>query len=134
RAIGYEGVGTIEFVVDEGSFFFLELNGRIQVEHPVTEAVTGLDLVAEQLRIAGGEPLDGMSVEQDGQAIEVRLYAEDPRTVLPQAGTITRLRLPTGVRVDAGVEEDDEVGVAYDPLLAKLVAHGRTRDEALGLL
>jgi acyl-CoA carboxylase subunit alpha len=134
RAIAYRGAGTVEFVVDDGAFFFLELNGRIQVEHPVTEAVIGLDLVAEQLRIAEGEALVAQSHDVGGHAFEVRLYAEDPRSFLPQAGTIERLRLPGGVRVDAGVDEGDEVGVAYDPLLAKLIAHGHDRDDALDRL
>ncbi len=131
RAIGYRSAGTVEFVVDGDAFSFLELNGRIQVEHPVTEAVTGLDLIAEQLRIADGERLSLPSSEPDGHAIEVRLYAEDPRSFLPQAGRIERLRLPSTVRVDSGVEEGDEIGVAYDPLLAKLIAHGRDRGDAL---
>jgi acetyl/propionyl-CoA carboxylase alpha subunit len=130
RAIGYRSAGTVEFMVDGRDFYLLELNGRIQVEHPVTELVTGIDLVQEQLRIAGGERLN-IEPRIDGHAIEVRLYAEDPRTFLPQAGRIERLRLPSGIRVDAGVEEGDEVGVAYDPMIAKLIAHGPTRDEAL---
>jgi acetyl/propionyl-CoA carboxylase alpha subunit len=143
RAIGYRSAGTVEFVVDAGAFFFLELNGRIQVEHPVTEAVTRLDLVAEQLRIAEGEPLATDCCKVEGHAVEVRLYAEDPRTFLPQTGRIERLRLPSnsllqgalnGVRVDAGVEEGDEIGIAYDPLIAKLIARGRDRDDALDLL
>ena len=133
HAIGYRSAGTVEFVVDGDGFFFLELNGRIQVEHPVTEAVSGLDLIAEQLRIAAGEELVARS-EPRGHAVEVRLYAEDPRTFLPQTGRIERLRLPSGVRVDAGVEEGDDIGLAYDPLLAKLIAHGRDRGEALDLL
>jgi acetyl/propionyl-CoA carboxylase alpha subunit len=134
RAIGYRSAGTVEFVVDGSDFFFLELNGRIQVEHPVTEVVTGLDLVAEQLWIAGGEELVDRSHDVGGHAVEVRLYAEDPRTFLPQTGRVERLRLPSGIRVDAGVEEGDEVGIAYDPMIAKLVAHGSTRPEALALL
>jgi acetyl/propionyl-CoA carboxylase alpha subunit len=134
RALGYRGAGTVEFVVDGDAFFFLELNGRIQVEHPVTEAVTGLDLVERQIRIAEGEPLVP-AVEPAGHAVEVRLYAEDPRTFLPQAGRIERLRLPSGaVRVDSGVEEGDEIGLAYDPMIAKLIAHGASREDALGLL
>src|SRR5207237_289271 len=132
-AIGYESAGTAEFMVDGRDFFFLELNGRIQVEHPVTEEVTGRDLVREQLLIAQGEPAIP-DVELRGHAVEVRLYAEDPRTFLPQAGRIERLRFPSGIRVDAGVEEGDEVGTAYDPLLAKLIAHAATRDDALGRL
>jgi acetyl/propionyl-CoA carboxylase alpha subunit len=133
RAIGYQSAGTAEFMVDGGEFWFLELNGRIQVEHPVTELVTGVDLVQAQLSIAGGEPL-GVRPDPRGHAIEVRLYAEDPRTFFPQTGRIERLRLPDHIRVDAGVEEGDEIGIAYDPLLAKLIAHGTTRDEALDRL
>jgi acetyl-CoA/propionyl-CoA/long-chain acyl-CoA carboxylase, biotin carboxylase, biotin carboxyl carrier protein len=135
RAVGYVGAGTAEFVVAGRELFFLELNARIQVEHPVTEAVTGLDLVELQLRVAAGESL-GLPgrVPVGGHAVEVRLYAEDPRTFLPQAGRIERLRLPASIRVDAGVEEGDEVGTAYDPLLAKLIAHAATREEALALL
>ena len=146
RAIGYRSAGTVEFMLDGRDFHLLELNGRIQVEHPVTELVTGIDIVREQLRVAAGERLDferaptetlqqfvarSMGVETKGHAVEVRVYAEDPRTFLPQAGRIERLRLPTGIRVDAGVEEGDEVGLAYDPMIAKLIAHGPTRDEAL---
>ena len=137
RAIGYRSAGTAEFVLaEDGAFYFLELNGRIQVEHPVTEAVTGLDLVEQQLRIAAGEDLVAQShkVLFSGHAVEVRLYAEDPRTFLPQAGRLERLRLPTSVRVDAGVEEGDEVGTGYDPMLAKLIAHAPTRVEALDRL
>jgi acetyl/propionyl-CoA carboxylase alpha subunit len=118
-------------MLDGRDFYFLELNGRIQVEHPVTELVTGVDIVREQLRIADGETLQHSVTRSEGHAVEVRLYAEDPRTFLPQAGRIERLRLPTGIRVDAGVDEGDEVGVAYDPMIAKLIAHGPTRDEAL---
>jgi acetyl/propionyl-CoA carboxylase alpha subunit len=137
RAIGYRSAGTVEFVVADGAFHFLELNGRIQVEHPVTEAVTGIDLIAEQLRIAEGEHLAARRHEVDGHAVEVRLYAEDPRSFLPRTGRLERLRLPAGsggLRVDAGVEEGDEVGLAYDPMIAKLIAHGRDRAEALDLL
>ena len=135
RAIGYRSAGTAEFVLAGDEFYFLELNGRIQVEHPVTELVTGVDLVGEQLRIAEGGRLEatGPTVLQ-GHAVEVRLYAEDPRTFLPQGGRLERLRLPTGIRVDAGVEEGDEVPLAYDPMIAKLIAHGPTRDEALARL
>ncbi|MFL5925851.1 MAG: acetyl/propionyl/methylcrotonyl-CoA carboxylase subunit alpha [Gaiellaceae bacterium] len=132
-AIGYVGAGTAEFVLDGRDFYFLELNGRIQVEHPVTEAVTGLDLVQWQLRIASGERLD-VEPTQRGHAVEVRLYAEDARTFLPQAGRIERLRLPASVRVDAGVAAGDEIGTSYDPMIAKLIASGSTRDEALDRL
>ena len=138
-AVGYRSAGTVEFLVDGDDFFFLELNGRIQVEHPVTEAVTGLDLVERQIRIAeGARTTDAPTVE--GHAVEVRLYAEDPRTFLPQAGRIERLGLPSdtvsqgSVRIDAGVEEGDEVGLAYDPMIAKLIAHGPTREAALDVL
>jgi acetyl/propionyl-CoA carboxylase alpha subunit len=134
RAVGYESAGTAEFMLADGEFFFLELNARIQVEHPVTELVTGLDLVEQQLRIASGEPLDIEAREPEGHAVEVRLYAEDPRSFLPRSGTITRLRFPEGIRVDQGVAEGDEVGVAYDPLLAKLIAREETRVEAFDAL
>jgi acetyl/propionyl-CoA carboxylase alpha subunit len=133
RTIGYRSAGTAEFVLEGRDFHFLELNGRIQVEHPVTELVTGLDLVAEQLRIADGGPLPEPP-PLEGHAVEVRLYAEDPRTFLPQTGRIERLRLPEGIRVDPGVEEGDEVGLAYDPMIAKLIAHGETRADALDRL
>jgi acetyl/propionyl-CoA carboxylase alpha subunit len=131
RAVGYRSAGTAEFMVAGNDFYFLELNARIQVEHPVTELVTGIDLVEQQLRVAEGEPLDPVPCRPTGHAVEVRLYAEDPVTFLPQAGRITRLRLPSGVRVDAGVEEGDEIGIRYDPLIAKLIAHGPTREDAL---
>jgi acetyl/propionyl-CoA carboxylase alpha subunit len=134
RAVGYVNAGTAEFVLDGPDFFFLELNGRIQVEHPVTEAVTGIDLVEQQLRIAGGDSCSHVNTLTRGHAVEVRLYAEDPRSFLPQAGRIDRLRLPADIRVDAGVEEGDEVGTAYDPMIAKLIAHGATRTEALDAL
>src|SRR5205823_12624294 len=124
------------FMLDGRDFWFLELNGRIQVEHPVTELVTGVDLVAEQIRIADGRQLPDvfMNTSPSGHAVEVRLYAEDPRSFLPQAGTIERLRLPGGIRVDAGVEEGDEIPIAYDPLIAKLIAHGGSRRDALDRL
>ncbi|MFL5978878.1 MAG: biotin/lipoyl-containing protein, partial [Gaiellaceae bacterium] len=133
RAIGYRSAGTAEFMLDGRDFWFLELNGRIQVEHPVTELVSGADLVAEQIRIAQGEPLSA-EPRLVGHAVEVRLYAEDPKTFLPQTGRLEPLRLPSGIRVDAGVEEGDEIGTAYDPLIAKLIAHGSTREDALDRL
>jgi acetyl/propionyl-CoA carboxylase alpha subunit len=133
RAIGYRSAGTAEFMLDGDDFWFLELNGRIQVEHPVTELVTGTDLVAEQLAIAGGSQVTDCYLA-DGHAVEVRLYAEDPRTFLPQAGRLERLRLPAGIRVDAGVEEGDEVGLRYDPMIGKLIAHGSTREDAFDRL
>jgi acetyl/propionyl-CoA carboxylase alpha subunit len=130
-AIGYRGAGTAEFMVSGREYFFLELNARIQVEHPVTELVTGRDLVADQIRIAEGDALEPARVARNGHALEVRLYAEDPRTFLPQAGRIDRLRFPEGIRVDAGVEQGDAIGTGYDPMIAKLIAHGGTRDEAI---
>jgi len=130
RAVGYENAGTAEFMLDGERFFFLELNARLQVEHPVTELVTGLDLVEQQLRIAAGEPLGLDSREPEGHAIEVRLYAEHPLTFLPQVGRLELLRFPDTVRVDAGVEAGDRIPVAYDPLIAKLSAHAETREEA----
>jgi acetyl/propionyl-CoA carboxylase alpha subunit len=136
RAIGYESAGTAEFVLDGRDFWFLELNARIQVEHPVTELVTGVDIVREQLRIASGEALSNLVTDcyLRGHAVEVRLYAEDPRSFLPQAGRLERLRLPEGIRVDSGVREGDEVGTAYDPMIAKLIAAGDTREEAFDRL
>jgi acetyl/propionyl-CoA carboxylase alpha subunit len=135
EALGYVGAGTVEFILaEDGTFWFLELNARIQVEHPVTELVTGIDLVEQQLLVAADRPLARLSHEAAGHAVEARLYAEHPRTFLPQAGRIERLRLPEGVRVDAGVEAGDEVPVSYDPLIAKLVAHGESREEALAAL
>ncbi|MGH3057308.1 MAG: acetyl/propionyl/methylcrotonyl-CoA carboxylase subunit alpha [Gaiellaceae bacterium] len=131
RAVGYENAGTAEFMLTGGEFFFLELNARLQVEHPVTELVTGVDLVEQQLRVAAGEPLAVEPREPEGHAVEVRLYAEHPLTFLPQAGRLERLELPGGVRVDAGVEAGDAVPVAYDPLIAKLISHAETREEAL---
>ena len=140
RAVGYESAGTCEFLLDDrGGFTFLEMNTRLQVEHPVTELVTGRDLVADQIRIAGGQPLgfDQGDVRRDGHAVEVRLYAEDAEDgFLPATGVIHRLRWPTGdgIRVDAGVAEGDEVGGRFDPMLAKIIAHGADRPEALDRL
>ena len=133
KTVGYVSAGTAEFMLDGERFYFLELNARIQVEHPVTEAVTSIDIVEEQLRIASGAKL-GPPPTLDGHAVEVRLYAEHPLTFLPQAGRVERLRLPDDVRVDAGIEEGDEVPVAYDPLIAKLIAREATREEALDRL
>jgi acetyl/propionyl-CoA carboxylase alpha subunit len=133
RAAGYENAGTAEFLVSGDEFWFIELNARLQVEHPVTELVTGIDLVEQQLRAASGERLD-ISAPSTGHAVEARLYAEHPLTFLPQAGLVEKLELPEGVRVDAGVEAGDRVPVAYDPLIAKLIAHAPTREEALDRL
>jgi acetyl-CoA carboxylase biotin carboxylase subunit len=137
-AIGYRNAGTVEFLVDAaGDFHFLEMNTRLQVEHPVTEMRTGVDIVRLQLRIAAGEPL-GLSqhdVRFDGHAIEMRVYAEDPYRMFPSPGTITAWREPSGpqIRVDAGVVEGSVVSHLYDPLLAKLVVHAPTRDAAIDL-
>jgi acetyl-CoA/propionyl-CoA carboxylase, biotin carboxylase, biotin carboxyl carrier protein len=136
-AVGYQSAGTCEFLVDErGTFTFLEMNTRLQVEHPITELVTGRDLVEDQIRIASGDPLGFAQgdVAFDGHAIEVRVYAEDAEAgFLPATGRIERLRWPSGegVRVDAGVLEGDEIGGRFDPMLAKIIAHGRDRAEAL---
>ncbi|WP_117211315.1 biotin carboxylase N-terminal domain-containing protein [Allorhizocola rhizosphaerae] len=134
QAVGYVNAGTVEFLVDgSGRFSFLEMNTRLQVEHPVTEAVTGLDLVRWQILIAAGATLEGDAPVPRGHAIEARLYAEDPRNGwLPQAGTLRRFAVPAlpGVRVDAGVDDGSRVGVRYDPMLAKVIAHAPTRDEA----
>ncbi len=131
HAIDYRSLGTVEFLLDDRDFFFLELNGRIQVEHPVTEEATGLDLVALQLAVARGERLEDPRASFRRHAVEVRLYAEDPLDFLPQTGRIERLRLPDSIRVDDGVGEGDEIGVAYDPMIAKLIGSGESRAGAL---
>jgi 3-methylcrotonyl-CoA carboxylase alpha subunit len=145
KAVNYEGAGTIEFIADgtnglkPDGFWFMEMNTRLQVEHPVTEAVTGLDLVEWQFRAASGEPLP---LKQDqvrltGHAVEARLYAEDPeRGFLPSTGKLIALQLPSGegLRVDSGVAEGDTVTPFYDPMIAKLIAHGATREQALDRL
>ncbi|PST82445.1 acetyl-CoA carboxylase biotin carboxylase subunit [Pedobacter yulinensis] len=137
RAVNYTGAGTVEFILDENlDFFFLEMNTRLQVEHPVTELITGIDLVKEQIRIAGG----GMvSFSQEdlriqGHAIELRVYAEDPaNNFLPDIGTLQTYRRPggNGVRVDDGFEQGMEIPIYYDPMIAKLITYGRSREEAI---
>jgi 3-methylcrotonyl-CoA carboxylase alpha subunit len=139
RAVDYVGAGTIEFIADASEglradrVWFMEMNTRLQVEHPVTEAITGQDLVEWQLRVASGEPLplrqDELTIH--GHAIEARLYAEDPaKGFLPSIGTLEAFALGDGVRIDTGVEEGSEVTPFYDPMIAKLIAHGETREEA----
>ncbi len=133
RTVDYVGAGTVEFLLADGEFSFLEMNTRLQVEHPVTEAVTGLDLVRLQLLVAMGEPLpdEVLDVGLTGHAIEVRLYAEDSLAgFLPVAGRLTRFEIGEGVRVDSGVESGSEITVHYDPMLAKVIAHAPTRSEA----
>uniref|UniRef100_UPI0039BFB388 acetyl/propionyl/methylcrotonyl-CoA carboxylase subunit alpha n=1 Tax=Lentzea alba TaxID=2714351 RepID=UPI0039BFB388 len=133
KSCGYVGAGTVEFIVDgsTGDYFFMEMNTRLQVEHPVTEMVTGVDLVEWQLRVASGEVLD-LEVELTGHSVEARVYAEDPsRGFLPTGGRVLALGEPTSVRVDSGLYEGLVVGSDYDPMLAKVIAHGRTREEAL---
>jgi 3-methylcrotonyl-CoA carboxylase alpha subunit len=141
RAVRYVGAGTVEFLLDPGAgFYFMEMNTRIQVEHPVTEMITGLDLVEWQLRVAVGEalPQRQADIRASGHAIEVRLYAEVPEAgFLPSSGTLSVFALPermSGVRIESGIEAGDTVGIDYDPMLAKLIVHAGTRPEAVALL
>jgi acetyl/propionyl-CoA carboxylase alpha subunit len=137
RSVDYVGAGTVEFLLDERSdFYFMEMNTRLQVEHPVTEMITGLDLVKLQIRVAEGEklPFSQDELKINGHAIEVRVYAEDPsNNFLPDIGTLTTYRPPqgAGVRVDDGFEEGMEIPIHYDPMIAKLITHGATREEAI---
>ncbi|WP_330339266.1 acetyl/propionyl/methylcrotonyl-CoA carboxylase subunit alpha [Streptomyces sp. NBC_00557] len=132
RAVDYTGAGTVEFLVADGRAHFLEMNTRLQVEHPVTEEVFGLDLVAEQIRVAEGHALDEEPPRPRGHAVEARLYAEDPaHDWAPQTGTLHRLAVPAGVRLDTGYTDGDTIGVHYDPMLAKVIAHAPTRAEAV---
>ncbi|MEA3122784.1 MAG: 3-methylcrotonyl-CoA carboxylase alpha subunit, partial [Paraburkholderia sp.] len=149
RAVSYVGAGTVEFIMTENAFYFMEMNTRLQVEHPVTEMVTGQDLVEWQLRVAAGEPLPLRQgqLKLDGHAIEARIYAENPaREFLPSTGALKYLRMPEGVeftigdstraavRIDSGVREGDTITPFYDPMLAKLIVHGANRGEALARL
>jgi acetyl-CoA carboxylase biotin carboxylase subunit len=138
RAVNYTGAGTVEFLLADATrdFYFLEMNTRLQVEHPVTELVTGRDLVREQFLVATGAPLSFTQedVSWQGHAIECRIYAEDPsNNFFPSPGTITHLREPAGpgIRVDSGVAPNSEVSIHYDPMIAKLAVWGRTRQEAI---
>jgi acetyl-CoA carboxylase biotin carboxylase subunit len=136
KSIGYKNAGTIEFLVDEEqNFYFLEMNTRLQVEHPITEEITGLDLVEKQLQIAAGEALKFSQdeVKRDGHAIEVRIYAEDPKTFFPSPGKITKLELPngSGVRHELAIHGQSVVTPFYDPMIAKLVVKGSNREEAI---
>jgi 3-methylcrotonyl-CoA carboxylase alpha subunit len=141
RTVGYVGAGTVEFLLEpSGAFYFMEMNTRLQVEHPVTEAITGLDLVELQLRVASGEALAASvaAVASNGHAVEARIYAEDPANeYLPSVGRINHLRWPAEtprLRIDTGVGEGDEISSHYDPLIAKVIAHGATREAAVARL
>ena len=139
KAIVYQNAGTIEFIMDSKTFafYFMEMNTRLQVEHPVTEMITGLDLVEWQLRVAAGEklPLTQKDIQCVGHAFEVRLYAEDPaHDFLPQVGTLSCFLHPHNARVDTGVEEDDAVSIHYDPMIAKLIVHGDSREDAVAAM
>ena len=137
KAAGYTNVGTVEFLLDENkNFYFLEVNTRIQVEHPVTEMVTGIDLLKLQIKIAAGEPIPFKQneISQHGHAIECRIYAEDAdNNFMPSSGTINLLREPKGpgIRYDSGIFEGSEISIFYDPILAKLIAWGSDRNEAI---
>jgi propionyl-CoA carboxylase alpha chain len=138
REVGYHSAGTVEFIVDrERKFYFLEMNTRLQVEHPVTEMITGIDLVEWMIRVAAGEPIPWSQeqIAMSGWAVEARIYAEDPvRGFLPSVGRLTHYREPSamaGIRVDSGVYEGSEIPIYYDPMIAKLIGHGRDRDEAI---
>ncbi|MFF5101575.1 biotin carboxylase N-terminal domain-containing protein [Streptomyces sp. NPDC000134] len=132
RAVDYVGAGTVEFLVADGRAHFLEMNTRLQVEHPVTEAVFGIDLVALQIRIAEGHALDEEPPRSRGHAVEARLYAEDPaHDWAPRTGRLHRLAVPDGIRLDTGYTDGDDIGVHYDPMIAKVAAHAPTRAEAV---
>jgi 3-methylcrotonyl-CoA carboxylase alpha subunit len=137
RAVAYVGAGTVEFIAEGENVYFMEMNTRLQVEHPVTEAITGLDLVEWQIKVARGEKLpkaqDQLAIH--GHAMEVRLYAEDPaRDFLPQTGILHHLRFPEDARVDSGIRAGDAVSIHYDPMIAKIITHGADRTEAVARL
>jgi acetyl-CoA carboxylase biotin carboxylase subunit len=138
KNMGYRGVGTLEFLYEDGEFFFMEMNTRIQVEHPVTEMITGIDLIKEQIRVATGEPLGytQKEIKFTGHAIECRVNAEDPKTFIPSPGKIVNYLAPggLGVRVDSHVYPGYTVPPYYDSMIAKLIVHGRTRVECLSRL
>jgi propionyl-CoA carboxylase alpha chain len=140
KACDYVGAGTVEFLFDEDqNFYFLEMNTRLQVEHPVTEYITGVDLVEQQIRIARGEKLRLLQedLKIKGHAVELRVYAEDPMdNFMPSVGTLDKYSIPEGenIRVDNGFEEGMEVPIYYDPMLAKLITYGKTREEAIQLM
>ena len=135
RKLGYEGAGTIEFLFEDGKFYFMEMNTRIQVEHPVTEMITGIDLIAEQIRVAAGEPLSVMkdNFRFRGHAIEIRINAEDPDTFVPSPGKITTFHAPggLGVRFDSAIYGGYSIPPYYDSMIGKLIVHGRTREECI---
>jgi acetyl-CoA carboxylase biotin carboxylase subunit len=135
KSFGYANAGTVELLYADGAFYFIEMNARLQVEHPVTELTTGLDLISWQLRIAAGEhlTLQQSDIRRTGAALEFRIYAEDPVKFFPSPGPIKTFRPPRGegVRLDAGYEEGSTVTPLYDPMIAKLIISGATRDEAI---
>jgi acetyl/propionyl-CoA carboxylase alpha subunit len=137
KSCSYVGAGTVEFILENNTdFYFLEMNTRLQVEHPITEMITGIDLVKEQLKIAGGQALSFSQedLKINGHAIELRVYAEDPcNNFLPDIGTLSTYKIPQGlgVRVDDGFEQGMEIPIYYDPMIAKLVTHGKDREEAM---
>lgn len=138
RGLGYLGAGTIEFLYEDGKFYFMEMNTRIQVEHPVTEMITGIDLIAEQIRVAAGEPLSvrKRGFRFRGHAIEIRINAEDPKTFVPSPGKITRYHAPggLGVRFDSAIYDGYTIPPYYDSMIGKLIVHGRNREECINRL
>ena len=135
RKMGYRGVGTMEFLFEDGKFYFLEMNTRLQVEHPITEMITGIDLVREQIMVAAGHklPFKQEDIKFNGHAFECRINAEHPETFVPSPGRVTRYHAPggLGVRVDSAIYEGYSVPPTYDSLVAKIIVHAKTREEAL---